>query len=373
MKIHCCHLLYRFDIGGLESVLVELIQRLPRSHYRHSVIALTDHGAAAERLTHEDVTLHALNKRAGKDLAVWWRLYKLLRQLKPDVMHSCNLSALEGQGVAALAGVPLRIHAEHGRDSYDLDGSNAKYRLLRKLINPFIHHWVPVSHDLARWLTQSLAIAPNKVSPIINGVDLQRFNPGYGVEARRRLLAVTGWPRQSKLIVTVGRLWSVKDHSNLLQAAQLLQDPAARVIIVGDGPEQASLQQQIAQLELGGRVELLHGVEDVATLLPGADLFVLPSMAEGTPLTLLEAMAAGLPVVATGVGGVPDLVVVDETGLLVPPREAPALAAALNHYLEHPELLTSHGAAGRQRAEQHYGWPHVIAQYDQLFGGTEHG
>ncbi|MEG3640520.1 TIGR03088 family PEP-CTERM/XrtA system glycosyltransferase [Magnetococcus sp. PR-3] len=369
---HICHLVHRFDVGGLESVLVELIHRLPVERYQHTVVALTEITDFSQRVNAQDVAFYALNKQPGKDLGVWWRLYTLLRQIKPDVVHSCNLATIEGQLPAWLAGVPRRIHAEHGRDSYDLEGRNPKYRLLRRLLNPLIHHWVPVSRDLARWLEGPLKISAHKVRPISNGVDLDRFHPD---QADRALLErLGGWSGADTIALCVGRLWPVKDQANLLNALKILKDQgvlgAFKLALVGDGPERQRLENQVNRFHLETAVQFLGTHEDVAPLVAAADLFVLPSLAEGTPLTVLEAMACGAPIVASAVGGVPDLVKGDQYGTLVPPGDAHALATALQAYIEQPRaaLRQTQGVLCRQWAEQHFGWPKAVDAYDQLFG-----
>jgi len=120
------HVIHRLDFGGLENGLVNLINRIPPQRYRHAIICMADYSDFARRITNPAVTLHALHKQEGKSVAVYWRLWKLFRELKPDIVHTRNLSALEAAVIAALAGVALRVHGEHGRDSLDIDGLNPK-------------------------------------------------------------------------------------------------------------------------------------------------------------------------------------------------------------------------------------------------------
>ncbi|ABK43112.1 glycosyl transferase, group 1 [Magnetococcus marinus MC-1] len=368
---HLCHLVYRFDVGGLESVLVELMQRLPAERYRHSLVALTEVGVLQQRLQGYGVAFYALHKQPGKDLAVWWRLYRLLRQLRPDLLHSCNLATIEGQLPAFLAGVPRRIHAEHGRDSYDLDGSNRKYRWLRRLLNPLIHHWVAVSGELHDWLAGPLKIQPAKIVTIANGVDLERFHPARA--DRAQLLAKSGFADEQVIALCVGRLWPVKDQANLLTALALLQQQGRlgglRLVLVGDGPQRGALEQQVSASGLATVVRFLGTQFDVAPLMAAADLLVLPSLAEGTPLTVLEAMACGVPVVATAVGGVPALLQAGQQGALLPPGDAPALAEALQPYgvVSAKAWRRAQGAQGRARAEAQFGWARTVAAYEGLF------
>ncbi|MBF0624388.1 MAG: TIGR03088 family PEP-CTERM/XrtA system glycosyltransferase [Magnetococcales bacterium] len=370
--MHVAHVVYRLDVGGLETVLAHLVDRLPQDRYRHTVICLTRCTGFRHRIQRAGVAFHALNKRAGQDWRVWWRLFRLLRRLRPQVVHGCNIAALEAALPAFLAGVPVRIQAEHGRDWHDLDGENRTYILLRRLLNPLVSRFVAVSRDLERWLVQRVAIPAHKVCFIGNGVDLTRFRPRP--EAVDAALPWPGFlPPGAFLIITVGRFWPVKDQANLLRAfARLLQNsrpgqPPCRLLLVGGGLLEGELTALAGELQVRESVRLAGYQEDVPGLLARAHLFVLPSLAEGMPLTVLEAMAAGLAVVATRVGGVPDLVVEGETGTLVPPGDPDALAVAMAGYVADPALARRQGARGRQRVEELFSLEEMVAHYDRLY------
>ncbi|MET0106208.1 MAG: glycosyltransferase, partial [Sedimenticola sp.] len=157
------HIIHRLDFGGLENGLVNLINRTPPDRYHHAIICMTEYTDFADRITNPEVTLHALNKAEGKDLSVYLSLWKLLRQLKPDVVHTRNLSAVEGSVIAWLAGVSKRVHGEHGRDSYDIDGTNPKYLMLRKICKPFTNLYIPLSKDLEHWLESLVQVPEVKI------------------------------------------------------------------------------------------------------------------------------------------------------------------------------------------------------------------
>ncbi|MBF0357176.1 MAG: TIGR03088 family PEP-CTERM/XrtA system glycosyltransferase [Magnetococcales bacterium] len=371
------HLLYRFDIGGLETVVVNLINRLPADEFSHVVISLTECSNFKERIKDSTVAVYQLEKKEGKDIAVWWRLWKLLKKINPDILHTCNLSALEGVIPARLAGVPVVIHAEHGRDGYDLDGSNKKYLLLRRLLLPFVDRVVPVSEDLALWLERVVRVPKGKIKKIINSIDSQ-LPPRS--KAQRLPLPDQKFANEDSFIIgTVGRLWPVKDQGNLLKAFAQLKVMAGeggrrlRLILVGDGPQRAELERLADQLGITKQLWITGWREDVSQLLRGMDVFALPSMAEGTPLTILEAMAAGLPVVATQVGGVAEMVVPGKTGLLVAPQNHQDLALALYSYVNNPDLAPIHGAAGRELFLQKFSLEQMVHQYKILFIGSLQG
>ncbi|MBF0191259.1 MAG: TIGR03088 family PEP-CTERM/XrtA system glycosyltransferase [Magnetococcales bacterium] len=358
------HLVHRLDIGGLETVVAHLVNRLPPDRFDHAVISLTELTSFRERIHHPRITFHALHKKPGQDLAVWVRLWRFLRAWRPDLLHACNLATLEAAIPARLAGVPAFVHAEHGRDTHDPDGTKVKYLLLRRLLIPWVDAFVPVSGDLERWMRHTVGIPARKIHPILNGVLLPPLRP---------LRPEPGESAQPFTIGTVGRMWPIKDHLNLMRAfqrvCQRLPAASVRLVIVGDGPERAAVEAHAARWNLEDRVRITGWQTDVLAFLREFDLFVLPSKAEGTPLTLLEAMAAALPVVATRVGGVPDLVVENQTGRLVPPGDPDALADAMLDYLAHPAQGRLHGLAGRQRVESRFSMDGMIEAYQRLFEG----
>ena len=355
------HLIYRFDFGGLETLVAECINRMPPQQYRHAVVCLTGYTEFARKISRDDVEIIALDKQPGLGLGTHLKLWKLLRRLKPAVLHSYNLSAVEYAFTAAMAGVPVRVHAEHGRDAGDPHGLNRKHNLLRRGVTPFIDRYVPVSEDLQRWLRQVVGVPDAKTLMIANGVDTERFLPQ----------AHAG--RNEFVIGTVGRVQDVKNHSGLVDAfirlRELLPDQRhrLRLAIVGDGPLFGSIRDKVHAAGLDEVVWLPGSRTDIADLMSGFDVFALPSIAEGTPVTILEAMACGLPVVASKVGGIPEVVEQMATGLLVPPSDPAALAEALAIYVQDPQLAARHGAAGRARVERSNSIAAMVAGYARLY------
>ena len=364
------HLIYRLDIGGLETLLVDTINRMPAERYRHAVVCLTDYTDFAARITRPGVELFALHKPPGAAPRTHLDLWRLLRRLRPAILHTYNLGTIEYATTALLAGVPVRVHAEHGRDAGDPQGLNRKHNLLRRLVAPCIDRIVPVSRDLRAWLRDTVGIAERRLRLIDNGVDTERFRPALpgasGSEA---------WhdDPQAFVIGSVGRLQDVKDQATLIAAFALLcrmlpQEPL-RLVLVGDGPLRAPLASQVASSGLQDRVWLAGARADVAPVMRGFSLFALSSIAEGTPVTLLEAMASGLPVVSTAVGGIPDLVADGANGVLVPPSNPEAMAQALAAYVRDRALAQAHGAAGRVRVERQYSMQAMLEAYLALYDG----
>ncbi|MGZ5200793.1 MAG: TIGR03088 family PEP-CTERM/XrtA system glycosyltransferase [Telluria sp.] len=361
------HLTYVLDFGGLETLIVESINRMPPSRYRHAIVCLTKYTDFANKIKRPDVEIIALNKPPGLGLSTHAELFKLLRRMRPAVLHTYNLAAVEYAATAMLAGVPVRVHAEHGRDARDPNGTNWKHNLLRRLLTPVIDCFVPVSPDLRNWLVKAAGVPDAKNLLIDNGVDTQAYAPAASADLP------DGWPDFSGCFVigTVGRIQDVKDHAGLVDAFAALRErmPAQklRLVIVGDGPLRPALAAKVKAAGLEDSVFLPGARNDIAAVMRSFDVFVLSSIAEGTPVTLLEAMACALPTVCTRVGGIPDLVAEHHTGLLVPPREPQAMAQALATYVEQPQLAREHGMAGRRRVEARYSIDAMLASYMALY------
>ena len=365
------HLIYRLDIGGLETLLVDTINRMPEGCYRHAIVCLTDYDREfARRIARPDVALFALHKPPGAAPRTHLDMYRLLRRLRPAVLHTYNLGCYEYNATALAAGVPVRVHAEHGRDAGDPQGLNRKHNLLRRLLAPCVDRIVPVSRDLRDWLQDTVGIAPARLTLIDNGVDTERFRPAAASDSR-----IEPWQDDPDAFVigSVGRLQDVKDQATLVDAFALLRRmlPLAnvRLVLVGDGPLRAALAARIEAAGLQDSVWLAGPRSDVAPVMRSFSLFALSSIAEGTPVTLLEAMASGLPVVATAVGGIPDLVEDGRHGALVAPSNPEALAQSLAGYVRERELGRAHGAAGRACVEQRYSMQAMLAAYIRLYDG----
>jgi len=169
------HVVYRFDIGGLENGVVNLINHLPVEAYRHVVIALTEVTDFRQRITRPDVECIALDKPPGQTFKLYPRLYRLFRELRPAIVHTRNLAALECTVPAWAAGVPVRIHGEHGREGSDLDGSSRKYRWIRRAYRPFVSRYIALSQELAGYLRDSVGVEAQRLERIYNGVDAEKF------------------------------------------------------------------------------------------------------------------------------------------------------------------------------------------------------
>jgi sugar transferase (PEP-CTERM/EpsH1 system associated) len=365
---------YRFDVGGLENGVVNLINHMPADAYRHAVVALTDVTDFRRRVQRDDVEFVALHKPPGHALALYPRLYRLFRRMRPAIVHTRNLAALEVVVPAWAAGVPARVHGEHGRDVEDLAGQSRRHQWIRRVYRPFVTRYIALSRDLQRYLTGTVGVPDARVAQIYNGVDSDRFHPRRGARP-----ALAGCPFSAPglwLVGAVGRMQAVKDPTTLARAfiEALQRAPALRerlrLVFVGDGPLRAPTQ---ALLDAAGAGELCWMAgerSDVPELMRGLDVFVQPSLAEGISNTILEAMATGLAVVATDVGGNAELVEHGVSGVIVPPADPAAIADALVRLASDPAQAAAMGLQARAAVERRFSLQAMVgqyrAQYDRL-------
>lgn len=363
------HLLHRFDTGGLENGVVNVINHLPA--FRHAVVAVTEITAFKERVKAPGTQFIALHKPPGQGFWLYPKVYRLLRELRPAVAHTRNLGAMEFQLPAWAAGVPLRVHSEHGWDTNDLGGVSRTNQRLRRVYGVGTHRFVALSRAIETYLTGPVGFARERVLRICNGVDTQRFAPAASVPE--------AWPyrRSEHLVIgAVGRMQAVKDPLNLVDAFLRLRErcpaawPRLRLAMLGGGPLLEAARQRLAEAGAAEQAWLPGDRSDVAQLLPQFDVFALPSQAEGISNTLLEAMACGCAPVATDVGGNPELVTHEANGLLVPPQDSAALAAALARLVGDAALRQRLAEASLARVRAEFSLDGMMAAYGALYAGS---
>jgi sugar transferase (PEP-CTERM/EpsH1 system associated) len=364
------HVIHRLATGGLENGLVNLVNSPLAERYRHAVVCMTEATDFQRRIRRADVRVLALGKREGQDFAAYRRLWRLFRGLRPAIVHTRTWATLEAQVYAALAGVAGRVHGEHGQGVRGPEGSRWRHRAFRRAIDPLISRYVAVTDDLGEWLDGLVSSPAARVARIYNGVDTQRFFPA----SSSRAIGPPGFcGEQSFVIGTVGRMVPVKDPLGLPRAWLHLRQRAPRIfertrlVLVGDGPLRAEAVRLIAAEGCQDRAWAPGERTDIPEVMRGFDLFVLPSLAEGMCNTILEAMASGLPVVATRVGGNPELVRENRTGLLVPSGDPQALAAAIEFYIRHPRERHEHGKAARIEVEKRFSLDGMVRSYIALY------
>jgi sugar transferase (PEP-CTERM/EpsH1 system associated) len=356
------HVIPTLRTGGLEKMLLRLITDLA-DEFEHVVVTPSRHGSltpAFSKVAH----VVPLGESRAPDRWTALRMALLFRALRPRIVHSRNWTCIDAIIGARVAGVRTVIHGEHGRDATDADGRNPVRRRIRRALALLVTEFTAVSRDLARWLVEDVGVPARKVRHIPNGVDTECFAPRRP-EAARHTLDV---PACAAVIGTVGRLDPVKDHVGLIRAfAAVIPGRNAFLLIAGEGPCRRRIEDTVRELGVGDRVRVLGERDDIPAVLNALDLFVLPSLGEGMSNAVLEAMATGLPVLATRVGGNSELVVDNVTGSLVPRGSLEAMVEAMRRYLDHPELMRAHGKAGRIRVEAEFALATTFGAYRDLY------
>lgn len=355
-------------VGGAERLVLHLTLYI-KEHTAHEVRVLSFYGRAGtdieESLAAHGIPVYYLDKHRGPDLRMFGRISTLLAQYDPQVVHS-HLYILRYLAPAILSRNRRRwIHTVHNVTVKETDriGQFIHKHLFRRWITP-----VAISRELGRSLESHYGLHHPVV--IMNGIPVVGFvrDAGAGWSWRQ----ANGFHKDWVVFTCVARFNEQKNHLQLLDsfAAVSQKAPEARLLLVGNGTLRGTILERAGALGLRDKLHLLDVRRDVPEILAASDVFVLPSLWEGTPLSLMEAMAAGLPCVATRVGGVPELVQDGITGLLVVPGNVPALASAMKRLHSDAQLRAALGTQARDYARQHFGLASMAQAYLQLYSST---
>ena len=348
--IRVCHVSLTLKTGGLERILADLARHHHRDHCQHGFVALREVGRFATEIEQAGCPVWQI-----PGTSQWEQvraLAALFRRESIDVVHTHNTYPhIYGTLAARLAGVPVVVQTRHGQRA----GHGWKSRWLYRSAAYFVDRVVAVSDDAARLCVQSDGLPTRKVQRIWNGIDLGAFR--------------YQGPAPGPVAISVARLSPEKDFPTLLRAVEIARRtvPALHLKLVGDGPERARLETLCDELALRPNVEFLGERTDVPALLETASFFVSASLTEGISLTLLEAMAVGLPVVATNAGGNPEIVMDRETGLITPVGDVDRLAAAIVQMAQQPERWEQFGRAGCDRVHRHFDVQRMVQDYETLY------
>lgn len=349
--IKVCHVSMTLETGGLEKLLVDFGRHRDRSRFDLQFLTLNGHGHPAEELREQGYRVETTSGCGGR-LARIKRMARIMRECRVQVVHTHNTHAhFYGALAARMAGVPVVINTQHGRGC----GRHWKARWQFRIANLLTARIIGVSEDSTALCRLDDPWSSNRMEAIWNGIDLQRF------EYRG--------PAHEPLAISVSRLSPEKDLATLIRAVWIVVKdcPRFRLKIVGEGPERPNLERLVAELGLQHAVEFAGEQHDIPAQLRQAAFFVSSSRTEGISLTLLEAMAVGLPVITTRVGGNPEIVLDGSTGRLVRSESPDQLAGAILDLLDLPEAWPVMGELGRQRVEQHFNVKHTVRQYEALY------
>jgi len=362
------HVIDRLGMGGTEYAMLRMIQGLEGAGFEHRICTIRGFDGDLARAQGLTDKVHVAGRTDAGYQFVLGRLIRVMRACRPHIVHSRNWGAIEAIPAARLARVPFAIHSEHGYELDMLSGLPARRRIFRRAAYAMADAVFTVTEELRRYHARQAWIPAERIHVLPNGVDTARFAPRP--EKRNEIRERLGLPKQSFVVGTVGRMVKIKDHRTLLDAAEILasRGVAIHVLFGGSGPERSSLEEACASsASLAGRVKFLGSVADVPELLNAMDVFVLPSIKEGMSNTLLEAMASGLPTVATRVGGNPELVGEDRFVWLFEPGNVTDLAVRLGRLAGDPGLCCELGEAARERAASQFSLDGMIARYRDLY------
>jgi glycosyltransferase involved in cell wall biosynthesis len=336
-------------MGGLERVVLDLIREGRARCQRVSVLCVERPGALAAAAEAFGARVYCAGKTPGIRPNAVPRLADLLRRLRPDVVHSHQLGALLYAGSAARrARVPLVLHTEHGKHF-----ARWRMRVIGRMAGRYARRFFCVSADILREVRSRQIVPPAKLAHVANGIDTTRFATPADIDSGRR---AAGLPPGAFVVGTVGRLAAIKRQDVLIRGFARLaaRHASAHLLIVGDGPKREDLQLLAAGLGVAGKVTFAGYVDGPEQLLGLIDAFALSSDSEGMPLAVLEAWAAGKPVVASRVGGLPELVADGRTGFLFSAGDDLELAERLGRLADNPSLARTLGDAGRALVGERY-------------------
>jgi sugar transferase (PEP-CTERM/EpsH1 system associated) len=349
-------------VGGLEQIIKNTIQTMPEE-ISHAIVCLTTADPSFAKSLPDRVEIVQLEKNDGERLLTYRKMFTALKKLKPDVLHTYNLATIEFQAIGMLLGVPCRLHAEHGRDLSDPDGTNKKYIAWRKIFSRFTHYHVGVSNDLHQWLIHRVNIPKHKAKLIYNGVDTKKFSPELSDEQSDKPILTFGH---------VARLDGIKNQANLINAFISACESSSefaqgcRLAIIGDGPEKQQLKTRINDSAFADNIQMWGARSDMPFVYNQFDVFVLSSDAEGTPMSILEAMATGLPILSTKVGGIPEIVN-DACAKLVPSKNVEALSDGFIHLFNNISGLAKMSEFAREHVVKHFSQAKMNNEYLSIY------
>ena len=346
--------------GGAEIYALTIARNLAPARYTTEICALDQGGALVPEIKRLGIPYSVMNRRQGIDLRLMWRLYRFFARERPSIIHTHHFNQLFYSFIGAkLTGARI-VHTEHSLEAYE---GRRKMRVALRLLSIFCRKVVAIGSDSETFMREQVGIPERKLAVIRAGIDLKAFD-----ESKEEARAALGLSIKDRVVTIIARLYPEKNHRLLLAAfAQVYEQVAdARLLIVGEGTEREAIEAEIKRRRLEERVHVLGVRRDVARILAATDVFALSSEREGLPIVVLEAMAAARPVVATAVGDLPSVIKDKETGFIVPPGDAQALAATLSQLLNDASLAARVGEAARASV-QAYGLEAMISRYQNLY------
>ncbi len=381
LKVKIVYVIGTLDVGGTEGQLVELVLRLDQDRFDPVVCCLSPGGALEGLLTERGIPVHVVNFRGFRKATGGFirsaphvaravvRLWRLLRGERPAIVHGFLFWAyILGGLVARAARVPIFVSSRRSLGHFKADKPH--YLFWERMVNRITDLVIANSEAVRQDVILRERLPASKVMVIYNGLDLSRFDIPPDEQLRESL----GLSKRAPVIGIVANFIHYKGYEFFLEAwaSVVKKCPEGVALLVGDGPLRQEFEAKVEAVGLGQWVRFLGTRQDVPRLLALMDLVVHPSLEEGFSNAILEAMAAGRPVIATTVGGNAEAVIQGKTGLLVPPRDSEALANAMLRLLEHPAEAAEFGGAGRRRVAEQFQLPAMVRQYQEVYERLVH-
>jgi sugar transferase (PEP-CTERM/EpsH1 system associated) len=356
------YIVYSLGIGGAEIMIRDLVKGLDRENYEPYVCTFSNGGILEKDFKEMGVQVLVVEKGEGNDFRLPAKLAWALKKMHIDIVHTHNTSVWLYGGIAkCLARIPFLVHTEHS----NIPKNKKKLILAKRGLSKLTDQVITVCNDVARFMCEVEKIDNTKIKVIYNGIRMDYFGASKDKYNKRKELGISD---EDVVMGIVARLVPAKDHKLLLQAIKLLKDELRfRLLIVGDGELYENLRGLSRSLEIDDKVVFMGARRDIRELLGAMDLFVLSSKSEGCSITLLEAMASELPVVATRVGGNSEIVRHNETGLLVPHGDPVELAQAIFYMFSNPERMRKFGKEGRERALKQFSAETMVKNYSEVY------
>ncbi len=365
-KVKILHVIDSLGVGGMERVVIDLANGLDPAKFRQTVCCLSRKGEAAQFLAGH-IRCIDLGKGDQADRLMPLKIARLIRQEKPDIIHSQSWSGIDTAIARLISGRVHLVHSEHGRNFPYLDSEPFARRFARRALYHLADAVFAISNEVRNHYCRETGFPFERMSVIPNGIDMRRIDEAQASGAREEF----GIASDDFVIGTVARLDATKDTITLARAfARLFQshhNPKLKLLVVGDGSERAGLEAFAAKQGLSSSLIFTGLRHDVPRLYKAMNVFALSSLSEGMPVTVLEAMAARLPVVATKVGALSELVDEGLTGFLVEPKEPEAMAEKLTKFMDNPELGRSFGVQARRKVEREFNIDLMLRRYAELY------
>lgn len=366
MPIKILHVVEALETGGMEAGVVKLIRNMDSERFEQAVCATRRVSSLANEIQ-DRAQIICLDQPAGRRFQVA-SLARAIRRIKPDIVHSHNWSAIEAVLAGRWVGSCRLVHSEHGIETDGAFREPWRRRWFRRIAYEMADHVFCVSAQLRDHRAQETGFPVKRIDVVRNGVDTRRFS--FRPELRSTMRERMGVSPDEFCIGAVGRLEAVKGLDTLLHSVASAGASNAnwRVLLIGDGAERSRLEHFVRESPyLAARIRFLGDVGNVAELLAALDVYVLPSISEGISNSLLEAMATGLPVIASSVGGNVEVVCDGESGLLFPTRDSQALAQSLERIHRNPEFAKQLGRNAVDRVKKEFSLDTMVSNYERMY------